>query len=132
MMSGNTISFLLCISLLIAACGKDNKKWDSDFIVHNSLNDNIQVFSSAYTTSEINGQDLISFTDVVNSGNKFILRNIDAKEDPDMTDIFHELAISLNGFESAVNALDNSRWTKTKVSDDKFQYILKVDTTYFP
>lgn len=123
---------LICSALLFVQCGKDNKKWDSDFIVHNTMDDDIEVYSSAYTSSQINGQQLASFTDVVTPNTKFVLRNIDANEDPEMDGIFHEVIISKGGVESAVNALDNSRWTKTKVNDDKFEYVLKVDTTYFP
>ena len=90
------------------------------------------MYSSAYTSSQINGQQLVAFTDVVAPNNKYVLRNIDARQDPEMDGIFHEIKIYRGGVESPVNALENSRWTKAKVNDDKLEYTLKVDTTYFP
>ena len=125
-------SVLICLAVLFIRCGKDNKKWDSDFIVHNTLDNEIEVYSSAYTSSQINGQQLVAFTDVVAPNTKYVLRNIDARQDPEMDGIFHEIKIYRGGVESPVNALENSRWTKAKVNDDKLEYTLKVDTTYFP
>jgi len=123
---------LFMISLFSIRCGKDNKYWDSDFVVHNLLPQNIEVYSSAYTSTQTNGQQLNSFNDDVAAGSRFVLRNIDAREDPTISKIFHEIKIYKNGIQSPLNALENARWVKSRINDKKFEYTLKVDSTYFP
>jgi hypothetical protein len=118
----------LCV-VLLSSC-KDKEFFDSDYIVKNETSESIEVRSSAYVRS--NGSTrLISFTDYISPTSSFVLRNIDAREDAQINNIFENIRIFKNGLECKKNELDNAYWIKYKVNDDKFTYTLSVDTTFF-
>lgn len=123
---------MILFTLPFAQCKEKEKFYDSDYVVHNTMSEEISVYSSAYSYSQINGQTLVSYTDYISPGERFVLRNKDAKEDASLANLFHEMKIFRGNEQSPINPLQNSLWSKTRIGDDKFEYTLRVDTTYFP
>jgi hypothetical protein len=122
--------FIFIILLPLVSCYDFKGCYDSDYIVINKTDETIVVHSSAYAGSG-GSQTLSEFTDQIAPNASFLLRNIDAKEDARIYNIFNDVVIVKGNIECTKDELDNALWSKISAGDDKFMYILAVDSTFF-
>lgn len=123
-------SALFFLSISFFSCKEKNKFYNSDYLVKNETNSNIEIQSSAYSSNS-SGSTLVNFNDLVGSSATFKLRSIKAKEDATIKGVFYDIRIFRNGLECTKDEMSNSNWIKERLEDDKFTYTLVVDSTFF-
>lgn len=121
---------LILGSVFLNSCRKENKFYNSDYLVKNETTSAINIQSSAYSSNS-SGSVLVTFNDVVTPASTFKLRSIKAKEDATIKGVFNDIRIFRDGVECTKDEMNNSNWIKAGVDGDKFTYTLVVDSTYF-
>ena len=126
----NYILFSLTLMLLLS-CDK-NKMKTADFIIQNSTNSQIMVYSCAYSRTGNGDITYKCLTDYISSGTTQSMRALekDDAENVKVNDMFEVIEISQNGTKTGKNIFDDALWVKS-ISDSKVEYKLTVDTTFF-
>ena len=104
----------------------------ADFIIQNSTNSQIMIYSCAYSRTGNGDITYNCLTDYISSGTTQSMRALekDNAENVNVNDMFEVFEISQNGIKTGKNVFDDALWIKT-ISDSKVEYKLTVDTTFF-
>lgn len=121
------------VTLLLAVCTScfiDNDYKSTGFYLVNNCNQTIEVTSSAMVHYSF-GLVENSLVDNVPSGATLWLRTINVVEDFSMSSVFTRIEIRKGNQLSTFDVMNRDNWEKTLTSDDKDEYTLFVDSTFF-
>lgn len=124
--------FAVVLTLLLficTSCVKENYK-NTEFFLKNTCDQAIEVTSTALVRYS-DGYYEVTLVDDVPSGQTLSMRKIQVAEDFHMSSVFTKIEIRKAGQLSPVDALNRDRWVKTLTSDEKDEYTLTVDESFF-
>jgi hypothetical protein len=121
--------FIALLLFICIGCEKDNYK-KTEFFLKNSCNYSIEVKSSALVRYS-DGYKEESLTDIVQNGQLLSMRKLDVSEDFTIKDVFTKIEIYKGTTKSTYDVMNMDNWVKTLTSDDKDEYTITVDSTFF-
>ena len=121
--------FIALLLFICIGCEKDNYK-KTEFFLKNSCNHSIEVKSSALVRYS-DGYKEESLTDIVQYGQLLSMRKLDVSEDFTIKDVFTKIEIFKGTTKSTYDVMNKDNWVKTLTSDEKDEYTITVDSTFF-
>lgn len=121
--------FIALMVVVCTGCEKDNYK-KTEFLLKNSCNHLIEVKSSALVRYSDSWKEE-NLTDIVQSGQTLSLRKIDVSDDFAIKDVFTKIEIYNGTNKSSYDIMNKDNWIKTLSSDDKDEFTITVDSTFF-
>lgn len=121
--------FIALMIVVCISCEKDNYK-KTEFFLKNSCNYSIEVKSSALVRYS-DGYKEENLTDIVQSGQLLSMRKIDVSDDFAIKDVFTKIEIYKGTTKSSYDIMNKDNWVKTLSSDDKDEFTITVDSTFF-
>lgn len=103
---------------------------NTEYIVSNTCSDTINTHVCGMTYSSFYGEQEKCFDYAIAPLSKYTIRELEAKENVSVNDIFTEFEITKNNIKSSKDPYDISLWTK-ETTVDKITYTLKIDSTFF-
>jgi hypothetical protein len=123
-------TFIIALFLIISiGCNKETYK-TSEFFLKNSCDFPIEVKSTVLVRYS-DGHKEESKTDMVQGGELLSMRKIDVSESFTMKSVFSKLEIYKETTKSTNDIMNKEYWVKTSSTDNKDEYTLTVDTTFF-
>jgi hypothetical protein len=119
--------FIALMIVVCLGCQKDNYK-KTEFFLKSSCNHSIEVKSSALVRYS-DGYKEENLTDIVQSGQILSLRKIDVSDE--IKDVFTKIEIYKGTIKSTHDIMNKDNWIKTLSSDDKDEFTIMVDSTFF-
>ena len=120
---------LFIITGLFFSCEKDNYK-KTGFFLKNNCNHSIEVKSSALVRYS-DGYKEETLTDIVQSGQLLSMRRIDVSDNFAIKDVFTKIEIYKGTIKSSYDIMNKDNWVKTLSSDDKDEFTITVDSSFF-
>jgi hypothetical protein len=121
--------FIALMIVVCIGCEKDNFK-KTEFFLKNNCNHSIEVKSSALVRYS-DGYKEESLTDIVQSGQLLSMRKIDVSDNFAIKDVFTKIEIYKGTTKSSYDIMNKDNWVKTLSSDDKDEFTITVDSTFF-
>lgn len=125
------IAIVAALLFICTGCFKDKDYKTTEFFLKNNCDQTIEVTSSAwvrYFDDQFVEETLV---DHVSSGETLSMRKMNLVEDFSMSTVFSKIEIRRGNQLSPVDALNRDNWVKTLTSDEKDEYTLYVDSTFF-
>ena len=121
--------FIALMIVVCVGCEKDNYK-KTEFFLKNSCYYSIEVKSSALVRYS-DGYKEESLADIVQSGQLLSMRKIDVSDDFAIKNVFTGIEIYKGTTKSSYDIMNKDNWVKTLSSDDKNEFTITVDSTFF-
>ena len=124
---------IIIAAMLLFVCTSCSKLFDSGktlFYVTNDCNRSIKVVFK-WTEFSFSGIEYKTQNIVLSSGTTHFLRAYKVDEDFSMTSVFTDIEVFRDYEASYTDAFDKSFWVKTLSDDDRDEYTLHVDETFF-
>ena len=127
----NKIIVAIALALLLCtSCIKSDDYKLTEFLLTNHCDQAIEVTSSALVRYN-EGWVEESLIDHVSPGETLLMRKLRVVRDFSMSSVFTKIEIRKGNAFSTVDALDRDRWVKTLSTEDKDEYTLTVDASFF-
>ncbi len=124
--------FLIFATLTLISCDfEDSETFDVDFYVKNNCNEQIKIDYTIRIMSQINGLTFKDFSESINKGGRvelYVRDNI--SKDANIKGVFFEFDIYKGETKSEYDFWDTNNLQKTTF-DNRIEFILNVDTTFF-
>ena len=124
------IKYFVALMMVVCIGCETNSYKKTEFFLKNDCPYSIEVKTSALVRYS-DGYKEESLSDIVQSGQLLSIRRLDVTDNFAIKDVFTKIEIYKGTTKSSYDIMNKDNWVKTLSSDDKDEFTITVDSTFF-